>query len=259
MAPATIPSRRDLLEALAGPGNSDPASRELARRVMIAERDAGAGPVHSFRSTTGNGSRSDGAGITKATTIGELAFSFPILGKRHTPEGDLIVYGRATDGTVDNDQQIVDPVWSGKALQEWLATGGNVRVQHNPGLYPAGRGLEVEVDKGDGGHWVKALVVEDTAKRLVEKGVLRAFSVGIMLPQIVRDATARAGRVVGGQIAEISLVDRPANKNCAFQLAKSVGGAAAPVGVMRYGAEDAAVRRALYRVLDHSDPRGWIS
>lgn len=152
-------------------------------------------------------------------------FSFPIIRKEYTPEGHLVVYGKATDGTVDNDRQIVDPTWSGKALTEWFETGPNIRVQHSPALYPAGKGLELEVDKdGSGGHWVKGLVVEDTAKKLVEEKVLRAYSVGIMHPQIIRDAQAPGGRIVGGQIAEISLVDRPANKNCGFQLAKSAAG-----------------------------------
>lgn len=149
----------------------------------------------------------------------DVTISFPIVKFDTTDDGDLIVYGKATDGSVDSDEQIVDPEWSAKAIQDWLATGGNVRVQHNPHRDPAGKGLEVEVGKD--GHWVKSLVVEPTAKRLVEKGVLRAYSVGIMRPQIVRDAKARGGRIVGGEIGEISLVDRPANKNCGITLVKA--------------------------------------
>ncbi len=153
--------------------------------------------------------------------------SFPIVKVDKTDDGDLLVWGKATDGSVDSDQQIVDPDWSGKALEKWLSTGGNVRVMHSAQHLPAGKGMEL--DKGDDGHWVRSLVVEPTAKRLVEKGVLQAYSVGISNPRIVRDATAKGGRIVDGEIHELSLVDRPANKNCGITLVKRAadGGAEA--------------------------------
>ena len=166
---------------------------------------------------------------SKAATLtgdGELTFvSFPISKTEETPDGDLVVYGKATDGSVDSDEQIVDPEWAGKGpggLQDWLATAGNVRVQHQAQRDPAGKGLSVEVG-GEGGHWVKSLVVEPVAKELVRKGVLTAYSVGIARPEIVRDPVARGGRIKGGQIVELSLVDRPANKNCGIELVKAAG------------------------------------
>lgn len=63
-------------------------------------------------------------------------------------------------------------------------------------------------------------VVEPTAKRLVEKGVLSAYSIGISHPKVVTDARAPGGRICGGDIVEVSLVDRPANPSCKFALAK---------------------------------------
>lgn len=154
---------------------------------------------------------------------GELTYlSFPIEKTETTPDGDIYVYGKATDGSVDSDEQIVDPDFSSKAIQDWLASGANVRVQHNSQRDPAGVGVEANTD-ADGSTWVKSLVVEPVAKRLVEKGALRAYSVGIARPKIVRDGVARGGRIVDGQIVEISLVDRPANKNCGLQLVKSAG------------------------------------
>src|SRR6185369_16287368 len=150
--------------------------------------------------------------------------SFPIVKVDKTDDGDLLVWGKATDGSVDHDQQIVDPEWSGKALETWLKTGGNVRVMHSAQHLPAGKGVEVAKGDGEDGHWVRSLVVEPTAKRLVEKGVLQAYSVGISSPKIVRDRLAKGGRIVGGDIHELSLVDRPANKNCGITLVKSAGG-----------------------------------
>lgn len=148
-------------------------------------------------------------------------FAIPIEKIETTPDDDVIVWGKATDGSVDSDEQIVDPDWSAKAIQEWLSTGGNVRVQHNPQRDPAGKGVEVQTDH-EGATWVKSLIVEPVAKMLVRKGILRAYSVGISRPDIHRDPVARGGRIKGdsARIAEISLVDRPANANCGFQLVK---------------------------------------
>lgn len=152
---------------------------------------------------------------------GDLTYvSFPIIKTETTPDGDVYVYGKATDGSVDSDEQIVDTDWSAKAIGEWLATGANVRVQHNAQRDPAGVGVEVDTDS-DGTTWVKSLVVEPVAKTLVLKKALRAYSVGISRPKIVRDPVARGGRIVDGEIIEISLVDRPANKNCGIQLMKA--------------------------------------
>lgn len=155
------------------------------------------------------------------TGTDELTYlSFGIEKTETTPDGDLLVWGKASDGSLDSDEQIVDPEFSAKGIRDWLASGANVRVQHNAQRDPAGIGVEVETD-GDGATWVKSLVVEPVAKRLVEKGALRAYSVGIARPKIVRDAAARGGRIVDGEICEISLVDRPANKNCGIQLVKA--------------------------------------
>lgn len=161
--------------------------------------------------------------MAHADNADRVNVTFPILKYDTTDDGDLLVYGKATDASIDSDDQIVDADWSAKALEEWLKTGGNVRVQHSPYLYPAGKGVEITTS-GDG-HYVKALVVEPTAKQLVKKGVLTAYSVGIGRPQIVRDTAAKGGRIVGGKLIEISLVDRPANSNCGFTIAKSADGA----------------------------------
>lgn len=148
--------------------------------------------------------------------------------------GDVIVYGKVTDCTVDTDDQIVDERWAAKAVQEWLASGGNVRVQHNPLRDPAGIGIEAHGD-GKGGQWVRARIFEPIAKILVLGGALRAFSIGVMRPTVIADPIAKNGRIIDGILGEISLVDRPANKNCSFeyQLAKCFkGGALGWVGKM---------------------------
>lgn len=155
------------------------------------------------------------------TPAGELTYlSFPITKFEETPDGNLYVYGKATDGSVDSDEQIVDTDFSSKAIADWLSSGANVRVQHNAQRDPAGVGVEINTGS-DGATWVKSLVVESEAKNLVRHKALRAYSVGIARPKIVRDNVARGGRIVDGEIVEISLVDRPANKNCGIELVKA--------------------------------------
>lgn len=162
-----------------------------------------------------------------AVTNNKIYASFPIVKSEVDSDGNLVVYGKATSGALDSDRQIIDTTWSAKALQKWLDTGANLRVQHQARRDPAGKGLALDLDRdGDGGHWLKALVVEPVAQKLVHHGILRAFSVGISNPVINRDMTGKAaGGIITGnddtEVFEISLVDRPANKECGFTLAKS--------------------------------------
>lgn len=145
------------------------------------------------------------------------------------PDGSLFVYGRATTPEVDTDDQVVSGEWSGKALQSWLDTAPALRVQHNGMRDPAGSGIKVELNRdGDGAHWVKGVVDEPVAQRLVRNGHLRAFSVGIQAPVIERDVTgkARGGIIKGGRIVEVSLVDSPANRSCFLEMAKAAGNGA---------------------------------
>lgn len=183
-----------------------------------------------------------------STDVEALSFSFPISKTERDADGDLVVYGVATDGTVDSDRQIVDPEWSGKALADWLSTGGNVRMSHDP-QRPVGKGLSVELDRdGNGQHWVKSVVVDPVAQRLVEKGILRAYSVGISQPVIKRDPSGRApgGIICGGELSELSIVDRPANKNSYLELATKAAGSnkAQLTGVFHEGVSDDTVKKA---------------
>jgi hypothetical protein len=135
-------------------------------------------------------------------------------------DGTLTVYGKATDDSVDIDQQICDEAWLAKAMPDWFETGGNIREQHSN--IAAGVAQEYEL-KADG-HYISALVVDPVSVKKVQNRVLRGFSIGIKSPRVVRDTKAVNGRIIDGQIVEISLVDRPANPNCQLILAKSING-----------------------------------
>jgi hypothetical protein len=157
------------------------------------------------------------------------------------PDGTLFVYGRASTPEVDTDDQVVSSAFSGEALKNWLADAPALRVQHQSQRDPAGSGVKVEVNRdGDGAHWVKAAVDEPIAQRLVRKGHLRAFSIGIAKPVIERDMTgkARGGIITGGRIVEVSLVDSPANRSCFLELAKADKTGAPEWSGKVYGADD---------------------
>jgi hypothetical protein len=163
-----------------------------------------------------------------ATTLTDsseiIRTSFPIMKWEEGEDGTVYVYGKATTPEVDTDEQVVDSAFSGKALQEWLESSPALRVQHNASSMPAGSGVKVEVNRdGDGAHWVKAAVDEPTAKIMVKKGHLRAYSIGIARPVVERDPSgkARGGIIKAGKIVEVSLVDSPANRSCFLEIAKA--------------------------------------
>jgi hypothetical protein len=168
--------------------------------------------------------------------------SFPIEKFDEDPAtGTLYVYGKATSPDLDSDDQVVDSDWSAAAMEAWFKSGPNVRVMHNPTAMPAGSGVKVEINRdGDGGHWVKAAVDDPTAKLMVQRKHLRAFSVGIARPLIVSDVTgkARNGIIKGGELAEISLVDRPANRSCYVEIAKSADDGTCEFTGKTFGGED---------------------
>jgi hypothetical protein len=154
-------------------------------------------------------------------TAPELYFGVPIVKTEKAADGSLLVYGKATDGSLDLDDQIVDPDFARKALKEWFSDWANVRQMHSGALPPAGIGIELD-DREDG-QWLTSKVYEPGAVQQVEQKGYKAYSVGIARPRIVRDAKAPGGRIVDGIVVEVSLVDRPANPSCVFALTKGVG------------------------------------
>lgn len=175
------------------------------------------------------------------------AYASIVKHERDAATGDLLVYGRATSDDLDLDQQVCDPTWLGKAMPEWFASGANVREQHSS--IAAGIGTEL---KQLGSAWdLSSRVVDPVSARKVEAGVLKGYSVGIRNAQVVKDATAPNGRIVGGQIVEVSLVDRPANPTCTLTLAKAL-----KPGPSTATADDVDSERRLLKVEELTDRTG---
>lgn len=141
-----------------------------------------------------------------------------IIKSEKQEDGTLLVYGKATDDSVDIDQQICDAVWLDRAMPDWFKSGGNIREQHSN----IAAGVAKEYEAKEDGHYISALVVDPVSVKKVEAGVLKGFSIGIKSPRVIRDTKAANGRIIDGQIVEVSLVDRPANPNAKLVLAKSV-------------------------------------
>ena len=145
---------------------------------------------------------------------------FSIEKADRNPDGTMTVYGKATDDSLDIDQQICDGDWLKRAMPAWFKSGGNIREQHSNIAAGVAKEYEAKAD----GHYIGVLVVDPVSVKKVDAGVLKGFSVGIKNPRVVRDNKAANGRIIDGQIVEVSLVDRPANPNCQLVLAKSVDG-----------------------------------
>jgi hypothetical protein len=145
--------------------------------------------------------------------IGDLTF-------KEADDGSMFVYGLATDPTLDMDQQICDPGWLKSAMPQWFKTGANVREQHSS--IAAGVGIELNAD---GDKWMlKSEVVDPVTQTKVRKGVLKGYSIGIKQAKVIKSDEAPNGVIVGGNIVEVSLVDRPANPSARIEIAKSVNG-----------------------------------
>lgn len=143
-------------------------------------------------------------------------YAADILKAERNADGDLVVFGKATGPDLDLDQQICDPAWLKTAMPAWMQYG-NIREQHSS--IAAGVATDLEQD---GDSWlVRSVVVDANSARKVEKGVLKGYSIGIKNPRVVKDAAAPGGRIVAGEIVEVSLVDRPCNATCTLVVSKA--------------------------------------
>lgn len=152
----------------------------------------------------------------RVSSIGKVAYASIPLCKATTSKGCTTVWGKASDGRVDHDGQIVSEDFMVPALREFGERAGPIRLSHNP-QRPVGKALEVD------GLYLKAAIIDRECRRLTRHGVLKAFSVGIAAPIIKRDPSGRApgGIVTGGTLLEVSVCDEPSNAGTAFTILKA--------------------------------------
>ncbi len=137
-------------------------------------------------------------------------------------DSERIVEGYVSSPLVDLDEQIVDPQWLAAQLPPWLTTWGNIREQHDP-RKAVGKAQSVDLT-AQPGPLLRAKILDDAAWQKIKAGVYNGFSIGIKAPQVIYDGTAKNGRIAGGKLIEISIVDRPANDAARFTLVKAAVG-----------------------------------
>ncbi len=106
-----------------------------------------------------------------------------IIKQEKLEDGTLMVYGKATDDSLDIDEQICDAGWLATAMPEWFKTGGNVREQHSN----IAAGVAKELDAKADGFYINVHVVDPVSVKKTETGVFKGFSIGIRSPRVVRD------------------------------------------------------------------------
>ncbi len=130
------------------------------------------------------------------------------------PDGTLKVYGVASTGARDDEGEIVLPEAMKAALPDY-ARYPALREMHQPTA--AGRTLEATVDE-DGATRIVAQVVDPVAIAKVRSRTYAGFSIGGRV--LARDA-ADPTVITKIRLAEISLVDRPANPEAVIDLWKA--------------------------------------
>lgn len=130
------------------------------------------------------------------------------------------VEGYISSPGIDCDDQIVDQDWLKAELPSWLAAFGNIREMHQAKAVGKAKTVDLTTTPGP---YLSAKIVDNDAWKKVKEGVYNGFSVGIKSPKIIFDGTAKNGRINGGRLVEVSIVDRPANDAAKFVLVKRAG------------------------------------
>ena len=152
--------------------------------------------------------RRDPFGIKKAEQMTDtFSFFLPIM---KMDEEKRLVCGYASTPTKDSDGEIVTLEAVKAALPEYMAWG-NVREMHK--LSAVGTAQESHVD--DKGLFLSAKLVDDIAWQKCKEGVYKGFSIG------GRKLAKQGNKITELEMTEISVVDRPANPDARFALAKS--------------------------------------
>jgi len=126
-----------------------------------------------------------------------------------TPDGSLLTTGYFTSDKQDEVGDIITREATDRALpkyREW----GNIRLMHLP--KPVGKVTRIGTTDGLDWNEVEFEVIDPEAVFMVERGLLTALSVGILINFDDIEIDRDGGWVIHDyQLAEISLVDHPAN------------------------------------------------
>jgi hypothetical protein len=143
-------------------------------------------------------------------------------------DGTMLVSGVASSEAVDSDGETITAEAMKAALPDYMKFGA-IREMHQP--IAAGSALKCEVD-AEGVTHLEAKIVDPTTVMKIEEEVLKGFSVGGKITG--RDKLNKT-IITGIRLTEISVVDRPANPEAVFKLAKVDGADEPTLGELRKG------------------------
>lgn len=124
-----------------------------------------------------------------------------------------LVYGYASTDALDSQGEIIKREAVEAALPDYMRFA-NIREMHQASA--VGVAQDAAVDER--GLYIAARIIDDDAWQKVKAGVYKGFSIGGNVLQ--RDRLDRS-IVTACMISEISLVDRPANAECVFDIYKA--------------------------------------
>lgn len=131
-------------------------------------------------------------------------------------DGTMLVSGVASSEAVDADGETITSGAMKAAMPDYMKFGA-VREMHQP--IAAGTALKCWVDDAGVTH-IDSKIVDPTTVMKIEEEVLKGFSVGGKVTS--RDPLNKT-IITGIRLTEISVVDRPANPEAIFKLAKIDG------------------------------------
>jgi phage head maturation protease/cation transport regulator ChaB len=146
-------------------------------------------------------------GFGKANVMNDFQFFLPIA---KLDQEKRTVSGYASTPKKDSDGEIVTLGAIKTALPDYMAWG-NIREMHK--LSAVGTAEEANVDTK--GLFLTAKIVDDSAWKKCLEGVYKGFSIG------GRKLAKEGDTITAIELTEISVVDRPANPDAKFSLAKS--------------------------------------
>lgn len=237
LSKATGPTADDVatyveLASCANPAINAAARRWLAKRGVdlpfMRQRVAAVGDAVGLEYATAcvlkRAKKARKAAKTRPQAGGELVKVVGGLTLLKAADNLRIVSGVVGDESLDDDGQIADYDWLSSALPAWYRMGGNVRRDHS--AKSIGVATKVMPQAAQRRVVVIAKITRPSAIRDLDAGVLKGWSWGARsVPgnplRIVKDAAAPGGRIVGGEIVEVSLVDRGANRNARIAILNS--------------------------------------
>ena len=152
----------------------------------------------------------------------KLFVPFEVLSKADSD--DCVVEGYASTEALDSQNEIVKREALERALPDYMKFA-NIREMHQPSAV----GVAVSAEHDDKGLRLRAHIVDPTARKKVEAGVYKGFSIG---GRVTNRDKANKSIITGLHLTEISLVDRPANPEAMFDVWKAEGGEPVTKGMM---------------------------